>query len=230
MGGGIALQIALRHPDLVRKFVFAGGTATAWKACTRTCSPGSRNCNRASRRHSWQQAYARTAPKPEDWPTLVTKMRDDGPGVGGLVGRGVRSIETPALLVIGDSDVVRPEHTAEMFRLLGGGVPGGHRRTTRLAARGAAGHNPRHTRRSCRVAGVDGYRVPRRPVATQVGDHQRGGSTEPAHRRTVVERLIQILSASDPMFSDASKMALLVGLDRHPRPAQRALSAAAGGG
>ena len=26
--------------------------------------------------------------------------------------------------MIGDSDIVRPEHTAEMFRLLGGGVPG----------------------------------------------------------------------------------------------------------
>ena len=28
------------------------------------------------------------------------------------------------MLVIGDSDIVRPEHTIEMFRLLGGGVPG----------------------------------------------------------------------------------------------------------
>jgi hypothetical protein len=28
------------------------------------------------------------------------------------------------LLVIGDSDIVRPEHTVELFRLLGGGVPG----------------------------------------------------------------------------------------------------------
>src|SRR5919202_78290 len=27
MGGGIALQLAMRHPDRVRKFVFAGGTA-----------------------------------------------------------------------------------------------------------------------------------------------------------------------------------------------------------
>ncbi len=26
--------------------------------------------------------------------------------------------------MIGDSDVVRPEHVAQMFRLLGGGVPG----------------------------------------------------------------------------------------------------------
>jgi hypothetical protein len=28
------------------------------------------------------------------------------------------------MLVYGDSDIVRPEHAAELFRLLGGGVPG----------------------------------------------------------------------------------------------------------
>jgi hypothetical protein len=28
------------------------------------------------------------------------------------------------MLVIGDSDIVQPEHTVEMFRLLGGGVAG----------------------------------------------------------------------------------------------------------
>jgi len=30
----------------------------------------------------------------------------------------------PTLVIIGDSDVVRPEHAVEIFRLLGGGVPG----------------------------------------------------------------------------------------------------------
>ena len=30
----------------------------------------------------------------------------------------------PVLLIIGDSDLVRPEHAVEMFRLLGGGVFG----------------------------------------------------------------------------------------------------------
>ena len=30
----------------------------------------------------------------------------------------------PVLLMIGDSDIVRPEHTMQMFRLLGGGVAG----------------------------------------------------------------------------------------------------------
>jgi len=29
----------------------------------------------------------------------------------------------PDMLVIGDSDIIRPEHAVELFRLLGGGVP-----------------------------------------------------------------------------------------------------------
>ena len=36
----------------------------------------------------------------------------------------IRAIKAPTLLIIGDSDVVRPEHTVELFRLLGGGVAG----------------------------------------------------------------------------------------------------------
>jgi pimeloyl-ACP methyl ester carboxylesterase len=36
----------------------------------------------------------------------------------------VRAIKAPTLLIIGDSDLVRPEHAVEMFRLLGGGVFG----------------------------------------------------------------------------------------------------------
>ena len=36
----------------------------------------------------------------------------------------IRAIKAPTLLIIGDPDVVRPEHTVELFRLLGGGVAG----------------------------------------------------------------------------------------------------------
>ena len=36
----------------------------------------------------------------------------------------IEAIEAPTLLIIGDSDIVRPEHAVEMFRLLGGGVMG----------------------------------------------------------------------------------------------------------
>jgi pimeloyl-ACP methyl ester carboxylesterase len=36
----------------------------------------------------------------------------------------ISSIDKPVLLIIGDSDIVRPEHAVELFRLLGGGVEG----------------------------------------------------------------------------------------------------------
>jgi pimeloyl-ACP methyl ester carboxylesterase len=36
----------------------------------------------------------------------------------------IRAIAAPTLLIAGDSDIVRPEHVVEMFRLLGGGVIG----------------------------------------------------------------------------------------------------------
>ncbi len=50
--------------------------------------------------------------------------------MGRLLGReydwstAVAAIAAPALVVVGDADSVRPEHALELFRLLGGGVPG----------------------------------------------------------------------------------------------------------
>ncbi len=45
-------------------------------------------------------------------------------GIQDIPAETIRAIEAPTLLVIGDSDIVRPEHAVEMFRLLGGGVMG----------------------------------------------------------------------------------------------------------
>jgi pimeloyl-ACP methyl ester carboxylesterase len=125
MGGGIALQIALRHSDLVRKFVFAGGASYSLAGLYPEMLAGIAQLQPEHLMGTpWQRAYASTAPRPDDWPTLVTKMRDLDLAWAGWSAESVRSITAPALLVIGDSDVVRPEHAAEMFRLLGGGVEG----------------------------------------------------------------------------------------------------------
>lgn len=35
-----------------------------------------------------------------------------------------KSIQSPTLIIVGDSDGIQPEHVAEMFRLRGGGVMG----------------------------------------------------------------------------------------------------------
>jgi pimeloyl-ACP methyl ester carboxylesterase len=36
----------------------------------------------------------------------------------------IQALKAPTLLISGDSDIIRPEHSVELFRLLGGGVAG----------------------------------------------------------------------------------------------------------
>jgi pimeloyl-ACP methyl ester carboxylesterase len=72
----------------------------------------------------YRTAYDSLAPDPDRWAALVEKVRQLDLGWTGWRGEDVRAIDTPTLLVIGDADIVRPEHAVEMFRLLGGGVPG----------------------------------------------------------------------------------------------------------
>ncbi len=45
-------------------------------------------------------------------------------GIQDLPAEAIEAIKAPTLLIIGNSDIVLPEHAVEMFRLLGGGVAG----------------------------------------------------------------------------------------------------------
>jgi pimeloyl-ACP methyl ester carboxylesterase len=123
LGGGVALQVAIRHPDVVRKLVLVstpckrqgwypdvlagqaamtGELAKAWVG-----SP-------------MHQAYASVAPQPENWPQLADKL-------GKLLRQeydwssDFAALKAPTLIAVGDADAVRTSHAVEMFELLGGG-------------------------------------------------------------------------------------------------------------
>ncbi len=72
----------------------------------------------------FQQEYVRVAPHPENWHQLVAKVAEFDRTIADRPREAIASLKPPALLIIGDSDIVRPEHVVEMFRLLGGGVAG----------------------------------------------------------------------------------------------------------
>ena len=72
----------------------------------------------------WHEEYTRIAPNPEDFATLFAKKTQMDREIQDLPAEAIESIEAPTLLIIGDSDIVRPEHAVEMFRLVGGGVMG----------------------------------------------------------------------------------------------------------
>jgi pimeloyl-ACP methyl ester carboxylesterase len=125
MGGGTAMYLALRHPDLMRKFVFAGGASYNPDGFYPELLEGEKKMKPADFAGTpWLKAYTRVAPHRGDWPRLVNKIKDLDVNWRGLSAGQVRSIKAPALLIVGDADVVRPEHAVEMLRLLGGGVPG----------------------------------------------------------------------------------------------------------
>jgi pimeloyl-ACP methyl ester carboxylesterase len=125
MGGGIALQIALRQPDLVHKLVFGGGASYSPNGLYPEAAEAEQKMKPEDLAGSpFQEAYAKMAPNPENWPVLIEKMKELDRSFGGWSLENIQAIQAPTLLIIGDSDIVRPEHTVQMFRLLGGGVPG----------------------------------------------------------------------------------------------------------
>ena len=124
MGGGVALQLAIRHPDMVRKLVVASASYTSdgmhaaalemFPSITPELFAGS----------PIEEAYLRTAPNPGDFPKLVEKLKQLDTTEFAWPADDIRGIAAPTLLIVGDSDVVRLEHAVELFGLLGGGVMG----------------------------------------------------------------------------------------------------------
>jgi pimeloyl-ACP methyl ester carboxylesterase len=55
---------------------------------------------------------------------LIEKVKQMERAFDGWPAEDVAAIEAPTLLIVGDADMLRPQHFAEMFQLLGGGVPG----------------------------------------------------------------------------------------------------------
>ncbi|MGH6902584.1 MAG: alpha/beta fold hydrolase [Geminicoccaceae bacterium] len=124
MGGGIALQIAIRDPDLVRRLVLAAANYDPEGYYPEVLEAIQRLRPEDFAGSPWLEAYTRVAPNPEDWPALLERIKDLDLWFEGWPREEIAVIEAPALVIVGDSDVVRPEHAVQMFRLLGGGVPG----------------------------------------------------------------------------------------------------------
>jgi pimeloyl-ACP methyl ester carboxylesterase len=125
MGGGIAMYVAVRHPELVHKLVFAGGASYDPDGFYPALLEGEKKMTPdAFVGTPWLRTYQRIAPNKSDWPKLVEKIKVLDLSWRGLSEDQVRSIKAPTMLIVGDADVVRPEHVVKMFQLLGGGVPG----------------------------------------------------------------------------------------------------------
>jgi pimeloyl-ACP methyl ester carboxylesterase len=123
-GAAVALRVAIRHPDVVRKLVLASVTYTLSGVHPGLMEGLGEMTPEMMFGSPWHEEYMRIAPRPEDFSVLFDKKTQMDREIQDVPAETIRAIEAPTLLIIGDSDLVRPEHAVEMFRLLGGGVFG----------------------------------------------------------------------------------------------------------
>ena len=124
MGGGVALQVAIRHPEVVRKLVVASASHASDHMHAELLEMIPSITPEAFAGSPIEEAYLQTAPNPEDFPTLVAKLKRLDMEPFAWPQEDIRGIQAPTLLIVGDSDAIHLEYAVELFRLLGGGVMG----------------------------------------------------------------------------------------------------------
>jgi pimeloyl-ACP methyl ester carboxylesterase len=123
MGGGVAFQVAVRHPEQVRRLVVLSGTYThdGWwpdvEASFATFTPD------IFKGTPIQKQYDSLGNDPAHFPEFVRKVIsiDLKPYDWS---KDVKKIQAPIFMAIGDADGVRYEHALELFRAKGGGKMG----------------------------------------------------------------------------------------------------------
>lgn len=117
IGGDIALRLAVQYPELVRKAAIFGA-----RYSNDGLVPGFVENLKALKAEDiplrFREGYAKVAPDPTKFPTLVAKVVAMELGEKGLSPEEIKSIKAPILVMIGDTDFVRPEHAVQMYRLL----------------------------------------------------------------------------------------------------------------
>jgi pimeloyl-ACP methyl ester carboxylesterase len=127
LGGGVALQTAVKYPEKVRRLVVA--SAHIW----RDAIPPEMLAQQAQVNAGAAEAikdtpmyrlYQQVAPRPEDFPRLLDKMGESMAQDFDFT-EEVRSLQVPTLIVAADADMAPPSHYVEFFKLLDGGLRDG---------------------------------------------------------------------------------------------------------
>ncbi|TDX02012.1 alpha/beta fold hydrolase [Dinghuibacter silviterrae] len=128
-GGTTAFQIAIRHPELVRRLVIAssmykrGGSPPAFWA-------GFAHATLDQMPKVYQEAFLKIRPDSSALQTMFEQDRQRMEHFKDIPDSVIASIQAPALIMMGDKDVITPEHAVEMYRRLPHArlaiFPGGH--------------------------------------------------------------------------------------------------------
>ncbi len=127
LGGGVALQTAARYPAKVRRLVMVSANLRPDAIYPEMrVQQGQVNAAAAEfmKETPMYQLYQRVAPRPEDFPRLLTKIGEAMAQDFDFT-EEVRDLQMPTLVVAADADMAPPSHYVDVFKLLGGGLRDG---------------------------------------------------------------------------------------------------------
>jgi pimeloyl-ACP methyl ester carboxylesterase len=112
-GGTIAVMMAVRHPQLVRRVVSHGGSLAPYPGTVADRPPHDSDFVK------WQrEEYLSVAPDPKQWPTLFDKATRSLIAWKGFSPDQLKAIKAPVLIACGDHDLIPVERCAEWSRMI----------------------------------------------------------------------------------------------------------------
>jgi pimeloyl-ACP methyl ester carboxylesterase len=123
-GGGVALQLAIRHSSLVSKLVSMSATfrKDGWYPSVFEAIEGL--SAEAFAGTSVETAFKDHTPDVKAFDAYIEKMKTLNINDQDISDAEMRSISAKTMVIVGDADGVKPEHAVEMFKLRGGGDEG----------------------------------------------------------------------------------------------------------
>jgi pimeloyl-ACP methyl ester carboxylesterase len=124
LGGGVAVQLALDHPDRVGRLIpvsvsyasdgFHPEISDPARHATSTRMPTEDDFRQM------REAYERLAPDPGHFGEFAAKTSQAAGNIKGWTAAELGRIAAPTLLVVGDHDFIRLEHAVQMHELIPG--------------------------------------------------------------------------------------------------------------
>lgn len=120
-GGGVALQLAIRHPSIVSKLVSMSATfrKEGWYPAVFESIAGLTADDFAGT--PVETAFKAHTPDAEAYETYLAKMKVLNIDDQQITDEEMRAISAKTMVIVGDADGVTLEHALSMFRLRGGG-------------------------------------------------------------------------------------------------------------
>jgi pimeloyl-ACP methyl ester carboxylesterase len=123
LGGGVAMHLAFKYPDKIRKLVAASANIRRDAIYPEMLGQQGQVSAAAAEfmkdTPMWE-LYSRVAPRPEDFPRLLDKIGESMSKDFDFSDE-VRGLKVPTLIIAADADMAPPSHYVEIFGLLDGG-------------------------------------------------------------------------------------------------------------